>query len=73
MFITGRKPAKLRAATAMGADVAIDTTRESVAAVLKRHTVAGKVDRLIEASGSAELFEESLHLVEPGGVMSVVL
>ena len=72
VFITGRKRQKLDAALRMGADVAIDTTRESVAEVLKRQTPAGKVDRLIEASGSAELFEESLRLVEAGGVMSAV-
>jgi threonine dehydrogenase-like Zn-dependent dehydrogenase len=72
VFITGRRRPKLEAALGMGADVAIDTTRDSVTDVLRRHTVSGGVDRLIEASGSADLFEESLRLVEPGGVMSVV-
>ena len=72
VFITGRKERKLRAALAMGADVAIDTTRESISESLGKHLPSGKVDRLIEASGSAELFEQSLRLVEPGGVMSVV-
>jgi 2-desacetyl-2-hydroxyethyl bacteriochlorophyllide A dehydrogenase len=72
VFITGRKEAKLRAARAMGADAVIDTTKQSAAAALHEHTATGRVDRLIEASGSASLFRESLGLVEPGGVIAAV-
>ena len=72
VFITGRKDAKLKVALAFGADVAINTTRESVAAVLARHTVNGKVDRIIETSGSLELLLQSLDLVRTGGAIAAV-
>ncbi|MCC6443225.1 MAG: alcohol dehydrogenase catalytic domain-containing protein [Armatimonadetes bacterium] len=72
VFITGRKEIKLRRALDFGIDAAINTTRESVSGVLRQRVPGGKVDRLIEASGSVELFNESLDLVQPGGAMSVV-
>jgi len=72
VFITGRKDAKLNVALAFGADVAINTTRESVAAVIASHTAKGRVDRIIETSGSTELLVESLDLVRAGGSVSAV-
>ena len=72
VFITGRKDAKLNVALAFGADVAINTTRESVAAVIAKHTAKGKVDRVIETSGAIELLVESLDLVRAGGSVAAV-
>jgi len=72
VFITGRKDAKLKLALGFGADVAINTTRESVAEGVARHTAKGKVDRVIETSGAAELLTGSLDLVRSGGTVSAV-
>lgn len=70
--ITGRKDAKLKTALDMGMDGVINTKTESVADGLGRIVGAAKVDRVIEASGSTKLFQESLGLVRPGGTLSVV-
>ena len=43
VFITGRKDPKLQVALSYGADVAINTTRESVADAVARHTAQGRV------------------------------
>lgn len=72
VLITGRKDAKLELALKFGVDGAINTTRETAAAGIKRHLGVDKVDRLIEASGSARLFSESLELINGGGAMAVV-
>ena len=72
VFITGRKDAKLKVALAFGADVAINTTREDVAEVIARHIAKGKVDRIVETSGSLDLLLQSLDLVRAGGNISAV-
>jgi 2-desacetyl-2-hydroxyethyl bacteriochlorophyllide A dehydrogenase len=72
VLLSGRKDAKLKAALAFGADAVINTTRESVTDAVRRLVPEGKVDRVIEASGSRALFSESLGLIRVGGVMSVL-
>jgi 2-desacetyl-2-hydroxyethyl bacteriochlorophyllide A dehydrogenase len=72
VFVTGRRDRTLAAALSFGADEAIDTRRESASAALRRLVPSGKVDRLVEATGSSAVFAESLGLVEPGGALSVV-
>ena len=72
VFVTGRKEAKLKVALAFGADVAINTTRESFADVIARHTPGGKVDRVIETSGATELLLQSLNLIRVGGALAAV-
>ncbi len=72
VMITGRKDHKLALALKMGADVAINTTREDMAAVVREHVGAEGVDRVIEASGAVELFEQSIPLTRVDGVLSLV-
>lgn len=73
VFITGRKDAKLKVASEFGAaDVTINTTRESVAEVIASHTATGKVDRIIETSGSLDLLKQSLDLVCKCGSIAAV-
>ncbi|MDD4101590.1 MAG: alcohol dehydrogenase catalytic domain-containing protein [Kiritimatiellae bacterium] len=72
VFVTGRKDAKLTVARSFGADVAINTTRESFAEVLARHTTNGKVDRVIETSGSFELLLQSLDVIRTRGTLAAV-
>lgn len=70
--ITGRKDAKLKIAVDMGIDGSINTQRESLPDGIRRIFGAPKVDRIIEASGSTELFRESFGLIKSGGAFSVV-
>lgn len=72
VLITGRKRFKLDAALAQGADVAIDTTRESLADAVREHVGPDGVDRVIDASGSRELLMASLDLVRPAGTVATV-
>jgi threonine dehydrogenase-like Zn-dependent dehydrogenase len=72
VIITGRKDYKLELSLAMGIDHAINVTREPLAETLRSLVGRSGVDRVIEASGSTELFKESIALTRPGGVMSVV-
>jgi len=72
VFITGRKKAKLNLALNYGADFGINTTKESVSEIIVDHTAAGKVDRVIETSGAADLLLDSLSLVRSGGSISAV-
>ncbi|MHB9070983.1 MAG: zinc-dependent alcohol dehydrogenase [Sedimentisphaerales bacterium] len=70
--IAARKDFKLQKALAMGVDVAINTTKISLADGVKQFFGDWGVDKIIEASGSTELFKEALNLINLGGVISVV-
>jgi L-iditol 2-dehydrogenase len=72
VLITGRKDHKLDLALAFGADVAINTTREDLAQAVRTHVGPEGVDRVVEASGAVELFEQSVPLVRGDGVLSLV-
>jgi L-iditol 2-dehydrogenase len=69
--LCGRKEFKLQMALKFGADVAINTTKESLADAVKKHCPDG-VDRIIEASGSIDLLQDSLGLIRPNGIISMV-
>ena len=70
--IAARKDSKLQKALDLGVDVAINTTNISLADGVRQSFGEWGVDKIIEASGSTELFKESLNLINPGGVISVV-
>ena len=73
VFVTGRSPFKLEKAAAFGAaDVLIDTSKETIADALAREIPNGKVDKVIEASGSIPLLVESLNVVRTGGIVSAL-
>ncbi|OHB55024.1 MAG: hypothetical protein A2Y12_11990 [Planctomycetes bacterium GWF2_42_9] len=70
--IAARKDFKLQKTLALGVDVAINTTKISLADGIKQSFGDWGVDKIIEASGSTELFKESLGLINLGGIISVV-
>ena len=72
VFITGRKKFKLDMALNFGADVAINTTEDSFVDVIRDHTNGEGIDRVVEASGSIELFKQSLNVVRYSGTVSLV-
>jgi len=72
VIIAARKDFKLKAALALGADAAINTTRENLAEKAREHAGKYGIDRIIEASGSTELCKEALQIIKPGGVISCV-
>lgn len=72
VIIAARKDFKLKAALALGADAAINTTRENLAEKAREYAGEYGIDRIIEASGSTGLFKEALHIIKPGGVIACV-
>lgn len=72
VIITGRKKFKLQAALNLGIDAAVNLTEAFSDEAVKAQAGSEGIDRIIEASGSTELFQESLKLIKPGGVIAVV-
>ena len=72
VFISGRRKFKLNAALSNGSDIAINTTEQNTSEIIMDHTGARGVDRIIETSGSTQLFTESFDYIRTGGTMSVV-
>ena len=72
VMITGRKAFKLKAALDLGIDAAVNLTEARLEEAIRTHTGDWGIDRIIEASGSTELFRESLNLINPGGTIAVV-
>jgi L-iditol 2-dehydrogenase len=73
VVIAARKKFKLDKALALGVHAAADLTQVALEdAVQQEFAKNGGVDRIIEASGSIELFKKAAGLINPGGTVSVV-
>jgi len=72
VLIAGRRPAKLELARALGADATINTTETTLAEAVPRALGSRKLDRVVEASGSADLLLQSLGVVRPTGTVATV-
>jgi 2-desacetyl-2-hydroxyethyl bacteriochlorophyllide A dehydrogenase len=70
--ITGRKDFKLQKALDLGIDAAVNLTREPLREAARNLVGPDGFDKIIEASGSTELFSQSFDVIKVGGVMSVV-
>lgn len=70
--ITGRKDAKLQLALKMGIDAAINVTKEPLRDAARNLVGPDGFDKIIEASGSTELFVESFDILKMGGILSLV-
>ncbi len=70
--ITGRKDFKLQIATKLGVDAVINTTKEPVRDAARNLVGPDGFDKIIEASGSIELFKDSFDYIKIGGVISAV-
>ncbi len=65
-----RLPERLRMASALGADVVIDSSQQDPVAEIMRLTHGRGVDVAIEALGSQATFEAGLRVLRPGGTLS---
>lgn len=72
VIITGRKDSKLRKALEMGADAAVNVSESPMVDTVRSVTGCKGLTHVIEASGSVQLFKESVSLVCPGGVIAAV-
>lgn len=72
VFIADRLPHRLKLALAMGADVAIDTSKESLIETVKDATRGRGVDVALEASGAAAMVNASLRMARLGGTVMLI-
>lgn len=72
VMIAGRKKFKLDKAIALGVHAAINLTDITLEDAVQQEFGPDGVDRIIEASGSIELFKKAAGLINPGGTISVV-
>jgi 2-desacetyl-2-hydroxyethyl bacteriochlorophyllide A dehydrogenase len=69
VYIADRLPYRLRLAQTMGADVAIDTTSQSLIETVLDATRGRGVDLVMEASGSAEMTNAAIRMARMGGTV----
>lgn len=65
-------PERLRLAQKYGADIVIDSGKENAVQRIKEETDDQGVDIVFEAAGEPETFQESIHLVRPGGTIVLI-
>ncbi|MGV3722221.1 MAG: zinc-dependent alcohol dehydrogenase [Actinomycetota bacterium] len=72
VLVIGRRPDRLRAATTMGAAATLDAGGETSAVEWVRGQTGGRgADRVIEAVGRPETWEQAIGLVRKGGVVNL--
>jgi L-iditol 2-dehydrogenase len=72
VFIADRLPYRLKLAMSMGADVAVDTTAESLVETVLDATRGRGADVVLEAAGSPEMANAGIHMARLGGVVMLI-
>jgi len=68
----GRRPARLQAAEALGADKVVDAAKEDTVAVLMEAVNGMGFDTVLECVGSQKTFDQSVALARGGGKVMLV-
>lgn len=72
VLVVGRRADRLQAALAMGAAATLDAATDPVAVDWVRAQTGGRgADRVIEAVGRPEAWEQAIHLVRKGGTVNL--
>lgn len=72
VFIAGRKQWKLDIGLGLGADAAIDLTKENMADAINRETSGKGVTKIIETSGAGEMFDQALDCAGQGCEIALI-
>ena len=72
VFIADRLAYRLKLAMSMGADVAIDTTAQSLVETVLDATRGRGADVVLEAAGSAEMVNAAIRMARLGGVVMLI-
>jgi 2-desacetyl-2-hydroxyethyl bacteriochlorophyllide A dehydrogenase len=72
VLATGRRAARLSAARACGADVAVDAAKEDVLQTIMKATSEMGVDFVIECAGIQETFDQCVEITRGGGKIILV-
>jgi 2-desacetyl-2-hydroxyethyl bacteriochlorophyllide A dehydrogenase len=72
VFIADRLPYRLKLALTMGADVAIDTTAQSLIETVMDATHGRGADVVLEAAGSPEMVNAAIRMTRMGGTVMMI-
>jgi L-iditol 2-dehydrogenase len=72
VFIADRLGYRLKLAMSMGADVAIDTTTQSLVETVLDATRGRGADVVLEAAGSPEMANAGIHMARLGGIVMLI-
>jgi L-iditol 2-dehydrogenase len=67
IVVTGRRPARLELARALGADIVVDVTGDDALPLIHELTQGRGADQVIECTGLPEVWEATPKLVRKGG------
>jgi L-iditol 2-dehydrogenase len=70
-LLAGRKDAKLEIGRQMGADVLINTTKESMYDIVMRETDGRGMDIVMDTSGDPSIFNDVMLLLRPSGTLVI--
>ncbi len=71
-ILIGRREGRLNVGLQVGADVVVDASREDPVKVVMRETCGVGADLVIECSGGASAFQQSIDMVMRGGRISLI-
>ena len=72
VLATGRRPSRLEAAKACGADLVVDAAEEDVLRAIMEATSGMGVDIVVECAGTQETFVQSVEMTRGGGKVMLV-
>lgn len=72
VILSGRKPYKLEVGETMGANVVINATKEDLIGIVMEETGGKGVNVVIETSGNANVVNQCIDLVKPGGIIALI-
>jgi len=72
VIISGRKPYKLEVAKTMGADVAVNVTKEDLKETVMRETNGKGADIIVETSGNINTPNQCVEMIKTGGFIALV-
>jgi threonine dehydrogenase-like Zn-dependent dehydrogenase len=72
VIVAGRKQFKLDIGLSVGADVAINLAREDMAEAVMRETGGRGATKIVETSGSADLYDKAVDCARGGGTIALL-
>lgn len=71
IILAGRKEKKLAIGKEMGANILVNTTKESLKDVVMRETNGRGMDIILDSTGNPDLFNDMLDLLRPSGTIVI--
>lgn len=72
VLLSGRKQNKLDIGKSMGADAAVNVTKENLKEFVMKNSAGKGVDAVIETSGKIETINQCLDVIKPKGILALI-